>query len=278
MLFELVENGVLPGRYRLDNFLGYCNVPVPKHDYATPGPSISGSFHSRFRQRTVGFTIAYPPFHRPGDTLPLLLVLHGYLGSRLNSGLGSSPARADAVKVDGRVLPPMALVTVDGGNGYWNPHPTDDPFGMVIHELIPMCWNRGLGRPRQGIAALGVSMGGYGALLMAEKQPKLFRAVAAISPAIWTSYGQARAANPGAYASAKAFAWADVVAHAPSLPDIPIRVAAGIDDPFLPGVQALKPELPRGARVIIASGCHGGPFAAQQLTPSLQFVSRYLGE
>ena len=26
----------------------------------------------------------------------------------------------------------MALVTADGGNGYWNPHPGDDPMAMVM--------------------------------------------------------------------------------------------------------------------------------------------------
>ena len=41
-------------------------------------------------------------------------------------------------------------------------------------------------------------MGGYGALLLAEKYPGLISAVAAIGPAVWTSYGQARAVNPGA--------------------------------------------------------------------------------
>ena len=38
-------------------------------------------------------------------------------------------------------------------------------------------------------------MGGYGALLLAEKNPELIAAVAAISPAVWTTYSEARAAN-----------------------------------------------------------------------------------
>jgi S-formylglutathione hydrolase FrmB len=35
-------------------------------------------------------------------------------------------------------------------------------------------------------------MGGYGALLLAEKYPHLITAVAAISPAIWRSGGPSR--------------------------------------------------------------------------------------
>ena len=40
---------------------------------------------------------------------------------------------------------------------------------------------------------MGISMGGYGALILAEKYPDTFAAVAAIGPAVWTSYGQAQA-------------------------------------------------------------------------------------
>lgn len=42
-------------------------------------------------------------------------------------------------------------------------------------------------------------MGGYVALLFAEKYQALIATVAAVSPAIWTSYDQARAVNPQAY-------------------------------------------------------------------------------
>ena len=45
--------------------------------------------------------------------------------------------------------------------------------------------------------------------------------MAAISPAIWTSYAQARQANPAAYASAAAFAANDAVTHAAALGGVP---------------------------------------------------------
>ncbi len=74
-------------------------------------------------------------------------------------------------------------------------------------------------------------MGGYGALLLAERYPEMIVATAAISPAVWTSYAQARAVNPGAYASAGAFAAADAVTHAGSLRGVAVRVAAGAGRP-----------------------------------------------
>jgi len=168
------------------------------------------------------------------------------------------------------------MVTVDGGNGFWTPHPGDNPMAMVIGELVPLCQRRGLGRPPHRIGTMGISMGGYGALLFAEKYPRLISAVAAISPGIWTSYDQAKAADPGAYASAAAFSANDTITHAAALAGIPVRVAAGYDDPFYPGVQTLARSLPAGAVVDFAQGCHTDPFFLEQQPPSLAFLAGHL--
>jgi S-formylglutathione hydrolase FrmB len=273
---ELISRGILPGQAMLDTLDGTCSVPRPAGMFAPSGPSSSGAFYSPARRRIIGYTIAYPPGHRAGDELPLVVMLHGYGANHADALAGLSPAQAVALQVDGRPLTPMAMVTVDGGNGYWNPHPGDDPMAMVIGELIPRCRRLGLGRPPRGIAVMGISMGGYGALLLAEKHPHLIAAVAAISPAIWTSYAQAQASNAGAYASAAAFAANDAVTHASALARVPVRVASGYDDPFYPGVQALARALPAAAVVDFARGCHTGAFFAAQQPPSLAFLARYL--
>ncbi|HEX5301594.1 MAG TPA: alpha/beta hydrolase-fold protein [Streptosporangiaceae bacterium] len=273
---ELVSRGVLPGRTVLEKLDGACSVPAPPVPHGTPGPSQSGTFRSAARRRPVGYTIAYPPGHRPGDELPLVVMLHGYGGNHADALAGMSPAQALALRPGGRPLAPVAMVTVDGGNGCWNPHPGDDPMAMVTGELIPRCQRLGLGRAPRRMAVMGISMGGYGALLLAEKYPRLFAAVAAISPAIWTSYPQARSADSGAYASAAAFAAADAVTHAAALRGRPVRVASGYADPFLPGVKALARELPAGAVVTFGPGCHDGSFFAAQQPPSLAFLAARL--
>jgi enterochelin esterase-like enzyme len=281
--FELVSRGVLPGKGALDRLDGACSVAAPDlTSYATPGPQVSGTFFSHARNRAVGYTIAYPPGHRPGARLPLVVMLHGYNGDHRDAVSGMSPAQALALRVGGTPLPPMALVTVDGGDGYWNPHPGDDPLAMLTDELIPKCKRRGLGTGSRNVGVMGTSMGGYGALLLAEKRPDLIGAVAAISPAIWTTYAEARAANAGAYASAADFAADDAVTHAAALAGLPVRVAAGYSDPFYPGVQSLARALPRppageAATVIFASGCHDDPFFTTQEPPSLAFLASHLG-
>jgi enterochelin esterase-like enzyme len=275
--FELVEHGVLPGKSELDQLDGACSVPAAGlASYAKPGPQYSGTFYSAARRMTVGYTIGYPPGHGPGDRLPLIVALHGFGGSHRNALAGLSPSQAVALRAGGAALPPLALVTVDGGGSYWNPHPADNPQAMLVDELIPRCQRQGLGVGQRKIGVLGISMGGYGALLLAEKYPRLVAAAAAISPAVWTSFAQAQAANPGAFGSAADFAADNVVSHAAALAAVPVRVASGNDDPFHPGVQALARALPKPAEVYFGAGCHTGPFFTAQEPPSLAFLARHL--
>jgi len=272
---ELVAHGVLPGKQLLDDLDGACSVPSPSLSFSPLGPSSAGEFFSRSRNRKVGYTIAYPPGHGPGSELPLVVMLHAFGANHTNALQGMSLPQALALQVGGRPLAPMAMVAADGGNGYWHPHPGDNPMGMVVDELIPMCRRQGLGLPPHRVGTLGISMGAYGALLIAEKFPRLAAAVAAISPAIWTTYGEANSANPGAYSSAQDFDANDAVTHAGALAGMPVRIASGVSDPFRPGVDLLAKALP-GAVTEFPKGCHTGPFFLEQEPPSLAFLARHL--
>lgn len=273
---ELVSHGVLPGQQELDRLEGACSVAAPPFRFFGTGTSRSGAFYSRARRRQVGYTIAWPPGHGPGSALPLVVMLHGEGGNHSNALSGLRPEQAVALELDGQPMAPIALVTVDGGAGYWNPHPGDNPMGMLIDELIPMCQGLGLGQGHRKVGTMGISMGGYGAILLAEKYPDKIGAVAAISPAIWTSYAQAAAVNSGAYSSAASFATNDAVTHAGTLADMPVRVASGLDDPFHPGVIALAQRLPASAVVDFTQGCHTGDFFYAQEPPSLDFLASHM--
>jgi pimeloyl-ACP methyl ester carboxylesterase len=271
--FELVDHGVLPGKQFLDQIDGACSVPAPVLSFGVVGHSESGRFFSTARRRTVGYTIAYPPHHRSGEALPLIVMLHGYGNNHATALFGMTPAQALALRMGDALLAPMAMATVDGGNGYWNPHPGDDPRAMVVKELIPFCQRKGLGAAPNGIGMMGISMGGYGALAIAERYPTLVSAVAAISPAVWTTYAQAHAANPGAFASPQTFANGDIIAHARSLQGIPVRIASGVDDPFHPGVEQLAGVLPSGSIAAFSAGCHTASFFLEQEPSSLAFLA-----
>lgn len=242
------------------------------------GTSLVGSFFSRYRGREEFYTLAYPPGFRQGDPLPLLVYLHGYGGSHSSPYGGLRPVDALALRPSGRPLAPMAMVVPDGGNGYWHAHPGDDPMGMLVHELIPRCQAIGLGRIEDGSAVLatGISMGGYGAILLAEKYPRLVAEVAAISPAVWSSWSWAESANPHAYTSEADYLANDVCLHTADLAGKPVRVASGLSDGFHGGVVTLAAYLPKGAVVVFAPGGHDSAFFRTQVAPSLSFLSEHL--
>jgi hypothetical protein len=267
---ELVDHGVLPGKQTLDEIDGGCNVSTPPETFRSPGPTLTGRFYSRARQREVGYTIAYPPGHKVGSRLPLGLYLHADGGDHTSALAGLPPAHALA----GNGLPPVALVVADGGNLYWHPHPGDDPMGMMFNEVIPMCQRMGLGEHK--IGTIGISMGGYGAILFTETHPDRITASAAISPAVWTSYAQAHDANPGAYTNAQEFATYDAITHTTALAHTPIRVASGAGDPFHPGVISLINQLPATAVTQITGGCHDTAFFVSQRHASILFLGQHL--
>ena len=269
--YELVDHGQLPGKHALNELDGACSVDIPRETFAAAGPTVSGHFYSHARQREVGYSIAYPPAHQPGDHLSLGLFLHPDRGNHTTPLGRLTPARALA----GKGIAPFAIATFDGGNLYWNPHPKDDPMAMIVDEIIPMCRDRGLGRRPGTVAAIGTSMGGFGALLLAEKHPGLLSSVAAISPAVWTSYAQAATVNPSAFASRSDFARDDIITHADALAPTPVRIASGADDPFHPGVLALTRRLGANATIDLTSGCHDNTFFTSQQQRSLQFLAQH---
>jgi pimeloyl-ACP methyl ester carboxylesterase len=272
--YELIERGVLPGKTWLADIDGACDVPMPPVSYGAAGPSLNGSFYSRARGTTVGYTIAYPPGHGPGSRdLPLIVALHGY-GADHTNAMSGNPASWLSLKTrHGAPLRPMAIVTVDGGNLYWHRHGHDDPMAMLVNELIPLCRRRGLDGP---LAATGISMGGYGALLLAERHPDLVRVVSAISPAIWTTYAQASAANPGAFTSPADFAANDVITHAGRLRRSSVRIAGGANDPFHPGQVTLQKAVGARTPSYFGPGCHTHAFFASQEPLSLEFIAAHL--
>jgi hypothetical protein len=89
---ELVDHGVLPGKQTLDEIDGACSVPTPTLSFHNVGPSESGHFYSAARQRSVGYTIGYPPRYQTGTMLPLVVMLHGYGQNHATALVGMTPA------------------------------------------------------------------------------------------------------------------------------------------------------------------------------------------
>ncbi len=267
----LVDAEVIPGKSTLNSVLGRCAAPVPPAALrGRPQPPVLGSFRSAKRRREVGFAISFPPGYADGAHLPVCLALHGYGGdSRSALDAGDYPQF-----IAGTPGTAFALAAVDGGNGYWHPHPADDPLGMLVEEFLPVLRGRGLDTDR--IAVAGWSMGGYGALLAALTYPTRFRLAVATSPAIFHSYADAHRVSPDAYDSPAEWDAFDLTARAAGFRGLPVRIAIGSGDPFVAAVRTLRDRLPDPGVVEVSTGCHDNRFWAYAAPAQVRAISSAL--
>ena len=251
----LVQAEVLPGRYRVGRLLGACDVGEPPPVTVAPGPLRFASFPSERRGRSVGYGVAWPPGSGPGDRLPVCLLLHAAGGNertpferlRLHHHLAQAVAAGQAR--------PFALASADGRGARWRPAGGDDPLGMLLEELLPLLSGLGLRTGPAQVGVLGWSMGGAGALRLAEASPDRLAAVAATSPAV-------AADGPE-------------VAGTGRLAGLAVRVDCGANDPFAAATRALAGRLP-GAQVAVAKGCHDGAFWQHLAPGQVRFLAAAL--
>ena len=159
------------------------------------------------------------PRRRPAGKLPVAVFLHG-TGSGHGFVFGELGAQAVLQRhVDGGGTP-FAIAAVDGGDSWWHARADGtDTQSMLLAEFLPLLAGLGLDTVRIGL--FGLSMGGFGVLLLAsqDKVPGL-RAVAAMSPAVWDRY---EASREHAFDGPEDFAANDVFALRPRLAALPKR-------------------------------------------------------
>jgi S-formylglutathione hydrolase FrmB len=277
--YELVQDGVLPGKYALARLDGACGSAPPPPAGPRPTRHVV-TFDSAYRHTSVQMATLLPRDATTGSDLGVVLALHG--AGNTAAGLADQVATA----MTAAKIATFAVVCPDGGDTYWHKRADgDDPIGMILQEVLPRTAAAGLRTRRIGIA--GESMGGYGALLLAERisaartASPAVAAVAAMSPAIFATYANARSADKGAFDSPADFARNDVFAGMGALRHVPAWLACGADDPFQPEVALFRSRLaaltrrqvPRG----IAGGCHDDAFWARNLPAALQFLGGHLG-
>jgi S-formylglutathione hydrolase FrmB len=235
----------------------------------------SQTFHSSRRRTEVTAAVVLPAGVTSPRGLPVAVALHGNGGTGLSSAGGLRLDRYLTEAVRTRRTPPFAIVSVDGGpNSYWHRRASgEDPIAMITDELLPLLARQGARTDRFGV--IGWSMGGYGALVLAEAvgAPRMAAMVAA-SPALFPSYRDARRTNHLAFDGPEDFARHDVFAGLGRLRGVPARVDCGTSDPFAPMARRLRDRLrPAGE---MGRGCHDGAFWLRRLPAQLAFLGTHL--
>jgi fermentation-respiration switch protein FrsA (DUF1100 family) len=247
---------------------GCVDVPVPP---ATGVHVERGSFLSRFVPDAVRYAIVVPDGARHLDAVAYHLP--GRAGDAESAlALGMSGFHAAYLRAGGRKF---ALAIMDSGESYFHPRASgEDRLAVATREFPPIVRDV-LGVKHLREAVMGQSMGGYGALLAAEREPRRYRAVAVAGPAIFPSYADERRSVGDAFDGAADFARYDVIAHAGALRGRPVRIRCGRNDPFVPGVRSFARACPT-ADVRVEPGCHDDGFWRSSATALLAFVGAHL--
>ena len=209
------------------------------------GQPLRGTLRSKFWPgRDVGWIVATPQ----GPARGTILVLHGKTDSA-QKAYDELDLAAQA-KASG-----FALAAIEGESTYWTDSGDIDTGAMVIQEYLPLLAAQGL--PVDRIGLTGYSMGGLGALHLAEELgPQRVFGVAPMSAAVWEG------GKPGAEGQAQQRVRA-------KLASIPVRIASGTEDSLTEVNKTLAQLIPH-AQTDWSPGTHDfvywRPALAAQLT------------
>ncbi|WP_116115815.1 alpha/beta hydrolase [Austwickia chelonae] len=224
-----------------------------------------GVLRSRYRRRYDSAWLLV----RPKQPRGLVVALHGKGGQSWDWVL-----RHDIVAAAGESC--VAVAAIDGGDTWWHPRtggrePGTDSGSLVFDELLPLIARHGIDTRRMGL--LGLSMGGFGALSLAQRHgPTRCAAVATLSAAV---YRNLEDSDPEAFDGPADFAAHDVITHAHRLRDIPVWMTVGTSDAFVAGNRALAGRLPQ-ALTDFRPGGHNDQFWVGQARTAVRFLAPYL--
>ncbi|MEA2171552.1 MAG: hypothetical protein QOF76_4852 [Solirubrobacteraceae bacterium] len=183
-------------------------------------------------EKDLPLDVVIPP---GGGDKPLVVFLHGRgqtPGSLLDAAFFS------AYEAMGTRAPVVAMPYGDD-HSYWHNRADGKWRTYLLKEVLPLVESEtSIDTSRLAIA--GISMGGFGALDIAEARPHKFCAVAGHSPALWRSSGETA---PGAFDDAADFHRNDVIARVSRLVGMRVWLDAGDADPFLAGDDAFVKAL-----------------------------------
>jgi pimeloyl-ACP methyl ester carboxylesterase len=222
----------------------------------------NGTFRSPYMNGPVNWTVS-----RPAGAQPLQGTIFCLHGKGTNQRFAFDAVHVpDAAAYLGLRL---AVAGVDGGaDSYWHPRQNGtNALAMLLEEFVPMVRSM-VGELPQ--AVMGWSMGGYGALLAAERARDHFVAVAPASPAVWLTPG---ATAPGAFDSPADFYANNVFNDLSTLSGMAIAVACGTSDPFYATTRDLVAHMGYPHTDLFGFGFHDATYWASVAPHQLHAIA-----
>lgn len=161
------------------------NGPIPVVTAPETRLLESLQFNSTLLNQAVRYSIYLPPdYYTSNRRYPVVYLLHGYGDNETGWIQYGAVDRLVDAGIKAGELPPMIIVMPDGGrsfyvNDYQGKVRYEDMFVQEFISHIDSAFRTRTGREFRAIS--GLSMGGFGALVLAMHHPDLFGACAALS-------------------------------------------------------------------------------------------------
>lgn len=156
---------------------------------STPRRLHYSALDSKAMGKRMNYAVYAPRARLTGGPLPLVVFLHGGGDDVDCLDLAGFGWRLDRAIEEGRV-PPVVIAVPEGNWGFWENWADGSRMfrDWVLQEMMPAVQRRYRTQAcPQGCHVMGISMGGYGALRFALKNPELFSSVTALSAPILDS-------------------------------------------------------------------------------------------
>jgi predicted esterase len=203
--------------------------------------------------RKLGFNVIVPPKLPRRGHRELIVYLHGRGGYE---GTFNDAVLRGIVRLHGHG--PLVVFPAGGVHGYWHNRADGKWEDWVMDEVLPRVVHRYGIDPRK-IAIGGISMGGFGALDIALKNPGRFCAVAGDSPALWFEGAETA---PGAFDNLADFERNNVVGAVEEDPnaygETHVWVDYGEEDPFRVYDEGFVAAIEQGETPFTAHSWPGG--------------------
>ena len=165
---------------------------------AKAGRIITDSISSQTLGANVRFNVYLPSnFEDSNDHYPVVYLLHGLSDNyRAWERKGSMREITDELVASGEIVPTVIIMPNAGGsdvheiwNGYFN-MPGWDYEDFFFNELIPQVESKyRCGGSKEQRAVMGLSMGGGGSVVYAQRHPDKFSSCYAMSPWLYSEGG-----------------------------------------------------------------------------------------
>jgi len=145
--------------------------------------------NSKIMGKDIKYNLYLPPdYHTSNRRYPVVYLLHGYSDDETGwTQFGEAPYITDQLIEKGEISPVIIVMPDAGVTWYVNDYQGKVRYeDMFVKELIPLIDSTYRTRSKKEYRAIaGLSMGGYGACILAMHNPQLFVATAPLSAAFF---------------------------------------------------------------------------------------------